>query len=126
MCAALLGLMLVCSTRILPLTSAAPSPSWSRRQLVLREPTALRCVVALQPRVDVACAGDFELLESFGQRQLGDDLFGDLARRFAQLLGQLERKRQGKLAHLDRGRLVDDDVRQLELVLVAEEGANGG
>ena len=53
-----------------------------------------------------------------GMGDLGDDLFGDLARRLAQTLGQLERERQGKLAQLDLGRLVDDDVRQVDMVFL--------
>ncbi len=81
--------------------------------------------IALQASVDVAGASDFELLETFGRGQLGDYLLGDLAGCFAETLGQFERERQSELAHLDRGRLVDDDVRQLDLVLAAQESANG-
>ena len=48
---------------------------------------------------------------SLGQRHLGDDLFGNLARGLPQLLGEFEGKRHGELAHLDLGRLVDGNVR---------------
>ena len=84
----------------------------------------LRDNVALEASVNVTGAGDLELLEPVRQRQLGDDLFGNLARRFAQLLRQLKRERQCELTHLDVGRLLDDDVRQIEVVLLAQESAD--
>ena len=59
-----------------------------------------------------------------GSGNLRDNLLGNFARRLAQLLRQLERKRQRKLAQFDLGRLLDDDVRQFELILVAEKLAN--
>ena len=52
--------------------------------------------IALQPCVDVSGARDFELLEAFGQRQFGDNFFGNLARSFAQPLSQLERQAAGR------------------------------
>ena len=44
----------------------------------------------------------------------GDDLFGDLARSLAQALRQFEGERQGVFAELDFGRLLDDDVGQVD------------
>ena len=44
----------------------------------------------VDPRVDVSGAGDFQLLEAFDRTNAGDDLFGNLARRLAQLLRELE------------------------------------
>ena len=124
MCAALLGLMLVCSTRILPLTLAAPSPAMTRSADDCAASQGLRRHVAPQPRVDVAGAGNLQLLESLGQGKFGDDLLGNLARSFAQALGQLEREGQRELAHGHVGRLVDDDVGQVEVVLLAQEAAD--
>src|SRR5271157_3994021 len=83
----------------------------------------LRRLVTLQTSVDVARACDFELLEAIRQRQLSDGVFRDLARSFAQALGQFERERQRELAHLHRRRLIDDDVGHLDLVPLAQEGA---
>ena len=45
---------------------------------------------------------------------------------FRKLLGEFKRKRHGELAHLDLGRLVDGDVRQVDLVLLAEEFSDVG
>ena len=89
-------------------------------------PLARACAasVAPQPRVDVAGAGNLQLLESLGQGKFGDDLLGNLARSFAQALGQLEREGQRELAHGHVGRLVDDDVGQVEVVLLAQEAAD--
>jgi hypothetical protein len=82
--------------------------------------------VALQAGVDVSRAGDFKLLETLGQRKLSDNLFGNLARRFAQAFGQLEGERQSELAHLDVRRLIDDDDGQVDIVFRAQEGADVG
>ena len=80
--------------------------------------------IALQPRINVARSGDFKFFEALRQRQLGDKFFGDLARRLAQTLGQFEREGQGELTHLNIGRLVDDDVRQLNVIFCAQERAD--
>ena len=50
----------------------------------------LRRNVALEVGIDITGAGNFEFLESVGQRQLGHDLFGDLSRRFAQFFCQFK------------------------------------
>ena len=85
----------------------------------------LRSVIALQARVDIAGARHFKPLEAIRQRHFRRNLFGDLARRLAQTLGQLERQRERELAHLHRWRLVDDDIGHLDLILLAQKGAHG-
>ena len=87
-------------------------------------PLARAVDISLQPRIDVAGAGNLELVESFGKRPVGDDLFGNLAGSLAQSLGQLERQRQRKLAHLHIGRLIDDKVGQIDVVLLAQKRAH--
>ena len=124
MCAALLGLMEVCSTRILPLTLAAPSPSCRGGSFVFIDRERLGRDVAIQARVDVSGAGDLEFLEAFGHRHRVDDVLRDLARSFAQALGQFEREGHGELAHLDLGWLIDDDAGQIDVVLFAQESAD--
>ncbi len=59
-----------------------------------------------------------------GSGKCGDDLFGNLARRLAQPLCQLKRQRQGELAQFDLRRLLDDNVGQFDLILVAEKRPN--
>ena len=54
----------------------------------------------------------------------GDDFLGDLARRLAQALGQLEGKRQREFAELDLRRLFDDYVGQINVVGFAQVGAD--
>ena len=80
-----------------------------------------RSHVPLQARIDITRARDFQLLESLGQRQRGHNLLGNLARRFAQALRQFKRERQGELAHLHLGWLLDDDVGQFDLVSLAQK-----
>src|SRR5208337_4162133 len=82
----------------------------------------LRRYVTLQTSVDVSGACDLELLKAIRQRQFCCNLFRNLARRLAQPLGQFEWQRHRKLAHFHRGRLVDDNVSQLDLVFLAQEG----
>ena len=116
MCAALLGLMLECSTRILP--------SGLDRRLLVGEQEPRPRLGALDAGVDVAGAGDFELLETFERTDSADDLFGNLARRLAQLFGQFEGERHGVLAEFDLGRLFDDDLRQVERIGAAQKIAH--
>ena len=80
--------------------------------------------VALQPCIDVSSASHFQLLKAFGHRQLGNDFVCDFSRSLAQSLRQLEGQWQGEFAHLHFRRLLDDDIRQVDPVLVAQKGAN--
>ena len=75
-------------------------------------------------RVDISGSGDFEAIETIYFAETGDDLFRDLARSLAQALRKFERERQGVLAELDFGRLLDDDGGQVEPVLLLKEVAN--
>ena len=84
----------------------------------------LSCDFPLQPCVDVSSSCNFKLFETLGHGHLGDDFFGNLARRFAQLLCQFERERHGELTHLDFGWSVNDDVLQFDLILLPQEIAD--
>src|SRR5258708_34210900 len=65
-----------------------------------------RSLQAIEPGIDVSRSGDFKLFKSRDLAQSCDDLFPDLARRLAQLLGQLKAERQRVLAQPDIGLLV--------------------
>ena len=119
MCAALLGLMLVCSTRILPGRCDIGHAAVRGRAI-----RAAASCFAVDPGVDVARARDLQLLEALEAADPGDNFFGDLARCLAQLLGQFESERQGVLAQLHLGRLLDDDLRQIETRRCAQKVAH--
>ena len=106
-CAALLGLMLECSTRILPAGMFGP-------RLFVGDQSG-RQFFALEAGVDVSRARQFQLLESWDRANPVDNLFRNLARSLAQLLGQLKGEGQGVLAKLDFGWLLDDDFGQIEI-----------
>src|SRR5262249_30889952 len=80
--------------------------------------------LTIQAGIYVAGAGHFKLLKTGNGSQRGHDLFGNFARRFAQLLGQLEAERQGVFAHRDRGWLVDHQPWQIEIVEPLQEVAD--
>ena len=107
MCAALLGLMLVCSTMIF-------SPA--RRGLfgfAAQQRRAQRA--AIEPDVDVPVAGHFHGRHAFDGPDLGHQFRGDLPGRLAQLFGQLKRSRHGHFAEIALPRLLDG-YRQIEAV----------
>ena len=79
---------------------------------------------ALDAGVDVSSAGNLKLLETVYRADASDNLFGDLAGRFAQLLGELEGERHGVLAELDLRRLLDHDLGNVELVAAAQKIAD--
>ena len=85
-----------------------------------------RCgqLFALDPRVDVSRARQFQFLEARDGADPADDLLGNLARGLAQLLGQLESQRQGVLAELHLGWLLDDDFGQIQVVSAAQKFAH--
>ncbi len=78
-------------------------------------------LAALEAGVDVSGSSNFEAIEALDGSDVGDDFFGDLAWSFSEFLRQFEGKRQGIFAEFDLGRLFDDDIRQLNLVLLEQE-----
>src|SRR5271166_1635107 len=78
---------------------------------------------ALHLGVDVAGAGQFELLEAIEWSDAVDDLFRNLAGSLAQPLGQLERQRKRVLAQFHSRRLFHDNLRQVKPVGAAKKVA---
>ncbi len=73
--------------------------------------------------IDVAGAGEFQFLKTFDRADSGDDFLGNLARRLAQFLGEIECQGQRVLPQLDARRLLDDDPGQLECIGATEKVA---
>ena len=71
---------------------------------------------ALDPRIDVAGPGKFQLLKTIDRPNVGNDFFSNLPGWLAQLLGQFKGKGQSILAEFDPGRLLDHNLRQVEIV----------
>ena len=103
MWAALLGLMLVCSTRIFP------AGICDERLLVGGEGGGHPR--AIDPDIQIAGRRDLHLGDAFDRSDLGANGFGDLQRSGAQRLGE-GKNRDSEIAELDLGRLLDDDVGQ--------------
>ena len=113
MCAALLGLMLECSTSTLPVgTSAAGFFVGGERRGQLG---------AAYANVDVPAAGHLESFKARNRTDPGDDLFGNLARSLAEFPGEFESERQRVLAKFDFRRLLDDDVRAFQVVSTTQK-----
>ena len=53
---------------------------------------------SIQPQVDVSVAGDLRARDALDGRHFGQDLGGNHARRFSQLAGQCEGRRDAQLA----------------------------
>src|SRR5229473_8229678 len=66
--------------------------------------------------VDVPGARYLKFLEAWNRTDAGNDLLGNLARRLAKFLCELESQRQRILAKLDFRRLLDDDVRDFQVI----------
>ena len=79
---------------------------------------------ALDAGVDVSGAGDLEILETVYRADAADNLFGDLARRLAQLLGEFKGQRQCVLAELYLRRLFNDDLWEVEVIGAAQKIAH--
>src|SRR5208282_2701270 len=77
--------------------------------------------LALQSGIDVACPSKLQLLKPLDQSNGRNDLFGNLPRRLAQLLGQLKGKWQRIFAKFHSRRLLDDDLRQVETVAALQK-----
>ena len=107
MCAALLGLMLVCSTMIFSLER--------RRLRALAAHQGRGIGAAVQADIDVPVAGHFHGGDAGDRsdllRQFGRDLLG----RLPQLLGQLEGRGHGHFTELALPRLLDS-YRQIDAV----------
>ena len=99
MCAALLGLMLVCSTMIF-----SPAPAGSS-QFAAQQSGAVGA--AVEADVDVAVAGDFHGGDAGDRADLLHQFGGDLFGRLAQLFGELEGGGDGHLAEIALARLLD-------------------
>src|SRR5579859_5976585 len=79
-------------------------------------------LAAIDPRIDVARAGYFKRADAGNRSESRHQLFSGLARRFAQAFRQLECQRQSIFSEGDLRWLLDDDVLQLELMILAEPG----
>ena len=105
MCAALLGLMLVCSTTDLGASGRAAAGGWPRPGYRARKERR-----AVQEKVDVARAGDFHALDARDARELGGNLLRDLFGRATQPLGQFEGHRRGHFTHANIRRRLRDSA----------------
>src|SRR5262249_38204280 len=83
-----------------------------------------RGFLAIDPGIDVAGARDFEPVKAGNGADRANNLFGDLAWRLTQLLGQLKAEGQSVFAHGDAWRLVHHQARQIEAILPLQEVAD--
>ena len=108
MCAALLGLIAVCSTMVFsrgrPTSAAAVAG-------VRAERAAQECG-AIEEDVHIAVGGGVEPRDTRDVRQRRDEVLRDGARGLAQVARQLEGDRTGQVAQRTAGRLLQDDGRQ--------------
>ena len=102
MWAALLGLMLVCSTMTCPGRrgggAAQPLVAGSRTN-----------GAAVQEHVHVTAARDLGLADARRPVKVGGQLLGHLARLAAQRLGEVEGRGEGEVAELGAGRILEGD-----------------
>src|SRR5438874_2627726 len=82
-----------------------------------------KCATA-DANVNIARARDFELFYPGYLANSGDNFFGDLARRLAQLFRQFECQRQGIFTQGHTRRLSDYDIFNIKLVLPLQKGAH--
>ena len=99
MCAALLGLMLVCSTMIFSPPSAVSS------QFAAEQSAAVGA--AVEPDVDEPVAGDLHGGDAGNGADLVHEFRGDLLGGLAQLFGELEGDRDGHVAQTALAGLLD-------------------
>ena len=78
---------------------------------------------AIETRVDVPCAGDFEAGEAFDGAERGDDLLRDDFGRLAQGARELQGDGRGDFAEAQVGRRLQRDVVDVEIVFFFEDGA---
>ena len=72
--------------------------------------------LAVKLAIDISGAGDGEGRKTLQRQQVLDQLPGNRARRSLKTAGQLESYRQRVLTHLQIGRLLDGDLRELNLI----------
>src|SRR3981081_4238501 len=78
---------------------------------------------AVYANVDVPGASHLKFLKTRKRPDPADNLIGNLARRLAKFLGELERKRQGVLAKFHFRRLFVDYVRYFQVVGTSQKFA---
>src|SRR5579885_3502002 len=78
---------------------------------------------AIEPGIDVSGSCDLEFRETRNGTKLCNQLLCLFPRRFPQLLGQFEGKWKGVLTKSNLRRLLDDDVRQIEIIFFAQDRA---
>ena len=85
---------------------------------------------AVEADVEIACAGDLYAGDAFEVGKCGGEFCGqfggDGAGGFAEALGELEGDRKGEFAQGDVGRLLDDQVREGDVVFCEEDGLDAG
>jgi hypothetical protein len=104
--------MLECSTSTLPGKHPRPEIDRGERRGQLG---------AAYANIDVAAARHLEFLKAGNRADPGDDLFGNLARSLAQLAREFESERQRVLAKFDLRRLLDNDVRDFQVVSATQK-----
>ena len=115
MCAALFGLMLVCSTTIFPAAAGAAS---GRREERADDRAAV------EEEVEVAGPFDPGLPHAGRERQGLGELGGDRAGRLAQGPGEIEGDGAGEIAERDSRRPLEDDPLDLDAELLARREAH--
>ena len=106
MCAALFGLMAVCSTMVLP------SPDGAAATRVLGEPRAQKRG-PVQEAIQVAVRRGLDARQALDRSDRGGQLLRDRARRLSQAPRELECDRQRQIAQRAVRRVVDDDGRHV-------------
>ena len=82
-----------------------------------------RCRGAIEARIDVARAGDFEAGEAFDGTERGDDFLRDDLGRLAQSARELQGDGRGDFAEVQVGRRLQRDVLDFESVFFFQDGA---
>ena len=116
MCAALLGLMLVCSTTIFPARGRRGTAS--RQQRAHDRP-------ALEKEVQIARSLHADLAHARRKRDGAGELRGDRAGRLAKGLGEVECHGAGEIPERELGRPLENDALDLGAELAARRGAKG-
>ncbi len=104
MCAALFGLIAVCSTMTLPASAGAGG-------CVRVEPAALQERRAIEKEVQVAVRRGLDARDAVDRAERGRQFLRDRARRLAQPARQLEGDRHRQVAQRAARRRLDDDRR---------------
>src|SRR5712692_3709921 len=73
--------------------------------------------------IDVSGTSNFELFETGHRADPGDNLFGNLAGRLAELAGEFKGNRQRIFSELNFGRLLYDELGQVETVCTLQKSA---